>query len=124
MGIQKQNGEDGYIYGSHVASGWGNLARWQPESNESTTLFLRETVPTFEEYVSILVSYSNITITDEHVYFTVAVTEAWRYAEFIGWRTPWEALYRADYRVDKNGHNLTRVEVDFPCIESCSVVKH
>jgi len=105
-------GEDGYIYGSHVASGWGNLARWQPESNESTTLFLRETVPTFEEYESILVSYGNITIADEHVYFTVTVTGAWRYAELIGWRTPWETLYSADYRVDKNGHNLTRVADD------------
>ena len=103
-------GEDGYIYGTHRAGGWGNLARWQPESNEVVTLFLREAAPTFEEYTSINVSYGNITLTDEHVYFTVTVTGVYPYSELIGWRTPWETLYSGNYRVNKDGSNLTRVD--------------
>jgi len=94
-------GEDGYIYGIHAASGEGNLARWRPESAEPITLFLGESAPSFEEYNSSMSYWNNITVTDEYVLFTVIVS-GYRDGH---WRSSF--LYTADYRVDKDGGNLT-----------------
>ncbi|MCL2739425.1 MAG: hypothetical protein FWE30_08280 [Bacteroidales bacterium] len=98
-------GDDGYIYGTNTISGEGNLARWRPESDESIMLFLETDAPTFDEFFS-RVSYQDIVITDEYVYFTVFVFGAWDYAQPLGRRTPWEGLHTANFRVDKDGNNL------------------
>ena len=99
-------GCDGYIYGTNAASGEGNLARWLPESSESVTLFLASDAPNFDEFYS-RVSYQDILIADESVYFTVFVFGYWYYSQPMGWRTPWEGLYTANFRVNKDGSNLT-----------------
>ena len=98
-------GEDGYVYGTNAASGEGNLARWLPESNESITLFLGAYAPIFDEFFS-HVSYRDIAVTDEYVYFTVHVFGEWHYSQPIGWRPFWENLHTARYRINKDGSNL------------------
>ena len=102
-------GDDGYIYGTNAVSGEGNLARWWPESGESVTLFLEADAPTFNEFSS-RVSYQDIVVADGYVYFTVFVYGVWDYTQLICWRTPWESLYTADFRVDKDGGNLTLLQ--------------
>ena len=94
-------GEDGYIYGIHAASGRGNLARWKPDSTEPITLFLGETAPSFEEYNSSMGYWNNITVMNEYVIFTVIVS-GYRDSQFRE-----SFLYTAEYRVDKDGSNLT-----------------
>jgi len=98
-------GDDGYIYGTNAASGLGNLARWRPESNESVTLFLENNAPVFDEFFS-RVSYRDIVPADGYVYFTVSVFGVWDYAQPVGWRTPWEGLHTANFRVNKDGSSL------------------
>ena len=99
-------GDDGYIYGTNAVSGDGNLARWRPESYDSITLFSKVDAPTFDEFYNIVL-YQDIIVVDGYVYFTVLVIGTWDYIPFLGWHTPWAALYTANFRVDKDGSNLT-----------------
>ena len=99
--------EDGYIYGEHAVSGRGNLARWKPDSNEVITLFIGETARGFEDDFSHMI-YSDIIVTDEYVQFTVTAFGPW-VEEGRHWLSGYSLLYTADYRVDKNGGNLTLI---------------
>jgi len=98
--------EDGYIYGAHATSetvnGWNpvtNLVRWQPDSDESTVLFFGENLPICE--YSNHIGFQDIRVFDDYVLFTAFV---WGYRDGDSWRG--SLLYKAAYKVDKDGSNL------------------
>ena len=97
---------DGYIYGTHTASGRGNLARWRPESNEPIVLFTGDSLPIFENSDSM--GFFDITVSDDYVTFTAFV---WGYRDGDSWRG--SMLYSAEYRVDKDGSNLTLLNAEY-----------
>jgi len=105
-------GDDGYIYGMHQASGDGSLARWQPDGGAPIVLFCVTDAPIFEDF-NIRISYEDFVITDEHVYFVVCIFGFHDDDPHIGWRTPWRLLYTAEYRVDKDGGNLTQLSSEW-----------
>ena len=92
-------GDDGYIYGIRS----NNLVRWRPYSTEITTLFLWESLPAFEHPdIGSFARYEDITITDEYLLFRAVVLV---YDVRMGWSP--RRVYSAQYRVDKDGGNLT-----------------
>jgi len=103
--------ENGYIYGSVSGEGFvNNLARWQFESDEFTTLFYSNTLPRPQRTETIPVSFSRVIyavtyVADDYVLFTATV---------VGWRDDWGMhgwfdYYSADFRVDKDGSNLIKL---------------
>jgi len=92
----------------HHASGEGNLARWRPDGDVPIVLYRAADAPTLADF-TIRISYEDFVITDRHIYFTTNVFGFHYDDPFFGWRYPWRMLYTAEYRVDKDGGNLTQL---------------
>jgi len=100
--------QDGYIFGTHTAAGYGNFARWQPNSNAPIVLFYQEDAPVFPGYIS-NVGYGDIKISNNYVYFTVTVIGYEYDSELVGWREPWRTLYTAQFRFELNSSQRTLI---------------
>lgn len=106
--------QDGYVYGEHntgkTINDWNpttDLIRCKPDGSGLITLFSGDSLPKFDN--SDYMRYSDIKINNDYVAFTASVHG---YSEGDSWRGHFN--YIADYRVDKNGNNLTLLREEYP----------
>ena len=107
--------DGGYLYGVHNKEepirDWANitdLIRCHPDESESLTLFSGDSLPFFQD--STHMQYSDFEIHDTYLTFTVFV---FGYnSDNDSWRGHMD--YIADYRIDKNGSNLTLLQEQYP----------
>lgn len=105
-------GEDGNIYGEYdTGEKIDNYAitdfiRCEPDGSGTVKLFSGKTLPEFDNSDSM--GYRNVVVGDNYITFTVFVHG---YSEDDSWRG--HTMYTADYRIDKDGGNLTLLSEDY-----------
>ena len=107
-------GQDGYVYGEQdtgkTIDHWNpmtDLIRCKPDGSGLTTLFSGESLPTFDN--SDYMRYSDIEINKDYIAFTTSVHG---YSDGDSWGGHYN--YIADYRVNKDGSNLTLLREEYP----------